>query len=116
VARIAFATGCGFVFLLAISGAALAEPQCSGVVITDVIETAPGEVTSVGERCYERGPGVPFYYDAPVQSPRGEVVHSVDASVTRFEASTIQALGAQPLSDLANPFPAGQGEADLRPE
>ncbi|TMA36494.1 MAG: hypothetical protein E6J87_00350 [Deltaproteobacteria bacterium] len=100
------------------SGTALAEPQCSGVVITDVIESAAGELTPVAERCYERGPGVPFYYDAP--GKRGveiEVSHSVaPSSVTHFEASTIQALGAQSITDLTNPFPPGQGRADFQPE
>jgi len=119
MARSAFATACCFVSLLGMSGTALAEAPCSGIVITDVIETAPGELTSVEERCYERGPGVPFYYDAPGKrfpSVEREVFHPVDASVTHFESSTIEALGAQSLEDLTNPFPAGQGRADFRPE
>ena len=117
MARSAFATACGFVSILASSGAAFAEPLCAGIVITDVIEAAPGELTSVGERCYERGPGVPFYYDAPNQPPRiePEISRPVGASVTHFESSTIEALGAQSLEDLTNPFPAGQGRADFQP-
>jgi hypothetical protein len=95
------------------SGAALAASPCSGVVITDVVERASGELTPVGERCYERAPGVPYYYDAPATGPRAEVE---DAPVTQFDASVIQALGAQPIEDVANPFPAGQGEANFRPE
>jgi hypothetical protein len=119
VARIAFATGCGFFFLLAMSGTARTEPPCSGIAITDVIETASGELTSVGERCYERGPGVPFYYDAPGKRLRGvepEIFHSADALVTQFEASTLEACGVLDIEDLANPFPPGQGRADFRPE
>ena len=118
MARSAFATACGLVSLLALTGTALAEPPC-GVVITDVIETAPGALTPVGEGCYERGPGVPFYYDAPVEpGPRIEVeaFDSAGASLTRFEAITIQALGAQSIDELVKPFPPGQGEADSRSE
>ena len=117
--RSAFATACCFVFLLTMSATARAEQACDGVMITDVIESAAGALTPVGERCYERAPGVPYYYDAPGKSPSGtiEVERPVSASsVTRFDAGTFQALGAQPINELTNPFPPGQGEADSRPD
>ena len=120
MARSAFATACCFVFLLAMSGTALAEQHCGGIVITDVTEGASGELTPTGERCYERGPGVPFYYDAPGKGPSMEIEapRSMDSpsSITTFDSGVIQALGAQPIEDLANPFPTGRGEADSRPE
>jgi len=118
MARSTFAIACCFAFPLATSGTALAESACGGVVITDVIETVGGERIQVGERCYERSPGVPFYYDAPGKGPRMgvESFSSTPASITRFEASAIQALDAQPISDLVNPLPPGQGEADRQPE
>ena len=115
MARSVFATVCCFVSVLAMSGTALADPQCSGVVITDVVEGAAGALTPVGERCYERGPGVPFYYDAPTNHLRIEV-EVTPSSVTHFDAATAEALGAQPITDLIKPVPAGQGEADSRPE
>jgi hypothetical protein len=119
MARSAFAAACFLVSLLAMSGTALATPPCSSWVITDVVEIAPGERIVVGERCYERRQGFPVYYDAPSRSFRSldrQVFLRIDASVTRFESSAIEALGAQSIDDLANPFPPGQGEADLRPE
>jgi hypothetical protein len=69
--------------------------------------------TAVGERCYERAPGAPYYYDAP--TGRGGIEVEV-TPVTSFDASAIQAMGAMDLMDVANPFPAGQGRADSRPE
>jgi hypothetical protein len=115
--RSACATACSLLFLLAISGTGRAEQACSGVVITDVIQSAAGELAPVGERCYERAPGVPYYYDAPGKSPSGriEVERPGASSVTHFDAGTFQALGAQPINELTNPFPPGQG-ADRRPE
>ena len=107
------------VSLLTLGSSALAESSCGGVVISDVVETASGELTAVGERCYERAPGIPYYYDAPSRRQgRIEVSRAVDspASITRFEASVIQAMGAMDIMDVADPFPAGQGEADFQPE
>ena len=108
------------VALIAMSSAALAESTCGGVVISDVIESPSGELTAVGERCYERAPGTPYYFDAPRRRRPGsiEVSPPVDspASITRFEASTIEAMGAMNIMDVATPFPAGQGEADFQPE
>ena len=116
--RSAFAVAGCLASLLTMSGTALAEPPCSGITIAAVVETAPGKLTSVGERCYERGPGVPFYYDAPGKRPsmEVEVPHHTSASPAEFDAITIEALGAQDVSDWINPFPAGQGRADFRPE
>ena len=115
--RPAFAAFC-CAAVLATSGTGRAEPACNGIAITDVTERASGELTPVGERCYERGPGIPFDYDAPGPGPRMEVMSSFSdpSSITIFEALAIEALGAQPIEELANPFPPGQGEAERRPE
>ena len=115
MARSALAVAGALASLLTLSSTALAESPCGGVVISDVVETASGELTAVGERCYERAPGVPYYYDAPSKIEVYRPVGS-PASITRFDASEIQALGAQNIRDVANPFPLGQGRADLKPE
>jgi hypothetical protein len=118
VSRSAFATACGFVSVLASSGAALAEPPCAGIVITDVVENEAGERTSLGEWCYEQRPGFPIYYDAPSRRFRigPESLRPVAKSVTHFESTRLEALGVVNLGDLTNPFPAGQGRADFSPE
>jgi hypothetical protein len=113
MARSALASVGSFALLLSLSSPVLADSACGGVVISDVIETASGERTTVGERCYERAPGAPYYYDAP--TGRGGIEVEV-TPVTSFDASAIQAMGAMDLMDVANPFPAGQGRADSRPE
>jgi hypothetical protein len=95
------------------SVAAIAEPPCGGVIVSDLVETAPGELTPVGERC----PGAPLYYDAPGRSfLRVGLATYYSVGVTHFESSAIEALGAMSMEDLVNPFPAGQGEANFRPE
>ena len=98
---------------LLLSGRALAESPCAGIVITDVIESPRGALMTVGERCYERVPGVPLYYDAPGRPVPGR---PLEASMSHFEASTLEGLGFVDMSDLTNPLPAGQGREDFDPE
>ena len=115
MARSAFAAGCCFSFLLATSGIALATPACEWWMASEEIEIAPGKRVVVGTGCYERRQGFPVYYDAPGGVFRGldrEAFLPVEASATAFESSAIDALGAMSISDLCNPFPAGQGEDD----
>jgi len=112
MARSALATICCLASIFAMTSTARAGLPCSGVVVTD--ESAPGELTPVGEPCYEPGP---FFYDAPGRRPGVQVPERpLQPSVSIFEVSTIRALGVVNLGDLTNPFPPGQGRADFRPE
>jgi len=123
MARFGFAVVCGFLFLVAINVTARAGQPCSGVVITDMIETAAGERTAVGEQCFEpeTAGGFPFYYDAPGKNWRGlEPAYFYSATAykthSRLQGPPIEAVGHQSITELTNPFPPGQGEAGFRPE
>src|SRR5262245_23222822 len=118
--RFPFAIACSIGSLLASSTAARADTSCSGIGVVDVIETAPGVFTPVGEWCYERGPGVPFYFDAPTElrRVRDRQLESFRAvqSMTHFEASELQALGAISMDEVIGPIVLDPLPPDFRPE
>src|SRR5688500_14829099 len=114
MARSALAFACTLVSLLGISSAALATSPCSEWLIADAVEGREGKWM-----CYERREGFPVYYDAPGRAFRSldhRAFRPVQDSMTVFEASTVEAMGAVSINDLCNPFPPGQGERDFEPQ
>jgi hypothetical protein len=97
-----------FVLMLGTGIAATADPACNGLVAVGVEETVLG-LSPVRQVCYEHGPNAPYFFDAPI--PAGRVEVEEPSSITVFEASTIQAMGAVDISELTNPIPS-----ELRPQ